>query len=147
MKESSCVECAWVRLSSFWMRMASRRSFSASSAYIHSLPTLSCRLAIRALLVSDELSVVSCPLSVGPLLLTTDNRQLVSPLVAEVDRLGLLSAPRHLLLLRAVLLVPRHDGVGAGREVRDGERAVRLGDGVEGGGRSEEHTSELQSRY
>ena len=44
----------------------------------------------------------------------------------ERNLLLLFRTDRDLLLLLAVLLVPRHEGVGARREVGDGERAVRL---------------------
>src|SRR6266542_5304784 len=95
----------WRCSSSSRMRIASRSNFSASPAYSHCVPTLSC------------FRCATCP----PAL----------PLKCETHRLRLFRRDGDRLLLLTVLLVPRDERVVARGQIRNRKRAVRLRDRIE----------------
>src|SRR5688572_18900649 len=118
------------------MRMASRRSFSASSTYSHWVPTRNWRLGIwpprpcrfRILdfgfwIEVDQSKIQNLKSKIRP------GRCYLS-LKGKAHLLLLIRSHLHLLLLRTVLLVPRDECVAARREVADGEVPVRLRDAV-----------------
>src|SRR5258708_26235093 len=88
------------------------------------------RVARRERLCSRPSASQSGPVVVWPRFLRVSTAELLS-LEAEVDRLRLFRADGDLLLALAVLLVPRHDRVAAGRQVPDPESTVGGGAGIE----------------
>src|SRR5688572_5287306 len=117
------------------MRMASRRSFSASSTYSHWVPTRNWRLGIwppKSCRLSAVGSRAPLPRSSGGCATRQPRAESREPLSlkCKAHLLLLAGSHLHLLLLRAVLLVPRDERVAARREVGDREVSVRLRDAV-----------------